>query len=239
MTWFDRAERVLPLVSHVAQVVTVALTAGGLYFTVVPLYQKAAVDEQVAKQQLKLEQLEQRVDASYQKIRKDAVRQYVFSAGMQCTGLMLPLPSLGSNKPNPDLIQQTLDINIPECMRNELANVSDIAELRQDDKAALSAAIDKASKEIDSARLAAQVRVSQVDAARDREGPLDIDAFSLQLLAILKKAGTSDQELRQLMRMLNTNSIKLKVKGAYVDLARNEIAKLLNVTWPQASTGKE
>ncbi|OJB01718.1 hypothetical protein BGV48_19115 [Burkholderia ubonensis] len=83
----------LPLVSHVAQVVTVALTAGGLYFTVVPLYQKAAVDEQVAKQQIKLEQLEQRVDASYKKIRKNAVRQYVFSVGIQCTGLMLPLPT--------------------------------------------------------------------------------------------------------------------------------------------------
>ncbi|WP_157452287.1 hypothetical protein [Burkholderia pseudomallei] len=239
MTWFEKAERVLPLVSHVAQVLTVTLTAGGLYFTVVPLYQKAAVDEQVAKQQIKLEQLEQRVDASYQKIRKSAVRQYVFNAGMQCTGLMLPLPSLGSGKDSPDLIKQTLDINIPECMRNELVAVSDIGELRPEDKAALSAAFEETSRKIDNERLTAQVQVAQVDATRDRDGPLDIDAFSLQQLAILKKAGTNDQDLRQMMRMLSSNSIKMKVKGKYVDFARSEITKLLKLDWPPAGSGKE
>lgn len=231
-TWLETAERVLPLVSHVAQVVTVAVTVGGFFFTVIPLYQKAAVDEQVAKQQSRLELLERQVDASYQKIRMDAIRGYVFSAGAECTGLMLPLPPLGSTKPAPDLAKQTLEINVPECMRKELASVSDLRGLKPEDQSALSAAVNHTAQTIDNARLAALVRIGQIDMTRDPGGPLDLDDFTLQQLAMLKKVGTSEQELRKVIRMLNANSIKLKLVKAYSGFARAEIGKLTSLSWP-------
>lgn len=91
------------------------LTAGGLYFTVIPLYQKAALDEQVAKQQLKLEELQQRVATSYGKIRSEAVRQYVFLTQSDCTGLMIHTDlSLRATPKGPDVNDQTLAINVSD-----------------------------------------------------------------------------------------------------------------------------
>ncbi|WP_186067560.1 hypothetical protein [Burkholderia gladioli] len=35
--WFESVERYVPIASHIAQVLTTILTAGGLFFTVIPL----------------------------------------------------------------------------------------------------------------------------------------------------------------------------------------------------------
>jgi hypothetical protein len=234
--WLETAEAVLPLASHVAQVLTVALTAGGLFFTVIPLYQKAAVDEQVAKQQFKLEQLEQRVEASYQKIRSDMVRRYVFNAGIQCTGLMTPPSPIGANGAAPDFTEQALAVDVPQCMRDELAKVAELHDMRPEDRTTFAAAVTRTSSAVDVARLAAQAQVARVDIAHDPVGPVDIGSYAMMQLSILKRAGLSDQEIRQLIRTLNASAKRLRLEDKYAAYARSEIGKLNDIRWSRVSS---
>ena len=79
----------LQRVSHIVQLGLFLLTLATIYFTVIPLYQKALLDEQIAEKELRLAKLEKSLDAAYRKIRASAVRsrgQSTFSAGTGSLG---------------------------------------------------------------------------------------------------------------------------------------------------------
>ncbi|CAN7423008.1 hypothetical protein LJR034_002584 [Caballeronia sp. LjRoot34] len=99
----ENLEKIVSLGGNVAQIILAAATIGAFFFTVIPLYQKAAVDEQVAKQQVKLEKLERQIRVGYERIRADAVRQYFFATGSKCTALLDPPALTQGAKPQVDL----------------------------------------------------------------------------------------------------------------------------------------
>lgn len=228
--WFESVERYVPIASHIAQVLTTILTAGGLFFTVIPLYQKAAVDEQVAKQQQELVKLEQRVESSYRKIRRDAIHRYIFNAGAQCTGLMVPV--LPVTAPAPDLTEQTLAIDVTQCLQEQRLAVAELEELRPADRAALDEAINRAARTIEDARVRARFQVSQINPAHDPVGPVELGTLVMPQIALLKKAGASEQEIRQVVRSLAANEARLKIDREYGDIARKEINASGHIAWP-------
>ncbi|WP_186020413.1 hypothetical protein [Burkholderia gladioli] len=230
--WFESVERYVPIASHIAQVLTTILTAGGLFFTVIPLYQKAAVDEQVAKQQHELVKLEQRVESSYRKIRRDAIHRYVFNAGAQCTGLMVPVLPATASAPAPDLTEQTLAIDVTQCLQEQRLSVAELEELRPADRAALDEAINRAARTIEDARVRARFQVSQINPAHDPVGPVELGTLVMPQIALLKKAGASEQEIRQVVRSLAANEARLKIDREYGDIARKQINALDHIAWP-------
>ncbi len=236
--WFETVERYVPIASHIAQVLTTVLTAGGLFFTVIPLYQKAAVDEQVAKQQQELAKLEQRVESSYRKIRRDAVHRYIFNADAQCTGLMVPVLPATANGPAPDVTEQTLAIDVPQCLHEQLLSVADLEELRPADRAALDEAINRAAGTIEDARLRARFQVAQINPGHDPVGPIELGTLVMPQIALLKQAGVSEQEIQQLVRSLAANEERLKIVRRYGDAARQEINALDNIAWPSLGQGE-
>jgi len=228
-------ERFIPLASHIAQIVMMLLTAGGLFFTVIPLYQKAAVDEQIAKQQIKLDQLERQLKLGYRKIRANAVRQYVFAAGAQCTGLMLPAPTIRSDGSVPDIPRQILQIDVSECMRRLKESSTPLRDLTQSDFQTLKASIRQASHIANVSRIAVQAQMAAIDTQHDKNGPLDLGDLAQQSLVIMKKLGASDLQLQQAIHNMATQQQKLKLLTSYQEEVRKQIDVLNNIAWPEVS----
>lgn len=77
----------LPRLSHVAQFGLFVFTLGSLYFTVIPLYQMALLDEAIAKKEVELATATKTVDRLYLGIRSYVVRDFYLQAMPACGGL--------------------------------------------------------------------------------------------------------------------------------------------------------
>jgi len=232
-TKIEKAERIVPLVSHFAQIGLFMLTAWGLFYTVIPLYQKAAVDEQVAKQQAELAGLSARLRASYVKIRGQSVLQFVTFAGPACTGLLTPV----SDEPPPegqDFESQALKTDVRSCLLEQMKHSPPIGELNQSDLAAFIAEVDKIGMRANAARLAASMEVSELRPADPTKGPVAIGRFSERALVEMKQMGASDQQLADAKRKMSLNYQKDKIVSRYTDEARKEILRLRAMTWPDS-----
>ena len=170
--------KIVSLGGNVAQIILAAATIDAFFFTVIPLYQKAAVDEQVAKQQVKLENLEQQIRAGYERIRADVVRQYFFSAGSKCMALLdPPALTLGAKQPV-DFSEHALSLDVPACMRAELHSLNIANDITPADFVAFSTAVDRTSRAVSIAQLAARARVAAIDPAGAINGPLKLPSYA-------------------------------------------------------------
>jgi hypothetical protein len=75
------------IAASISQVVAVALGAAVFYFTVIPLYSKAILEEEVAKQELALKQANAGLKASRAELREYAVKSFELFVSMTCSGL--------------------------------------------------------------------------------------------------------------------------------------------------------
>jgi hypothetical protein len=95
----------LARLSHISQFGLFALTIGALYFTVIPLYKTAALEENIARRESELNATNTKLEAAtielakvrfeiYERTRVEVIREIVSSAP-QCAGLMEPPNSFG------------------------------------------------------------------------------------------------------------------------------------------------
>src|ERR1700674_3669279 len=87
--------------SFIAQIGLCVIAAYGLFYTVIPLYQKAMIDEQIAQKTLELEKARVDLSATYGRARALAVQNAIFHLGVQCLGLNRA-SALTNPTPQPD-----------------------------------------------------------------------------------------------------------------------------------------
>ena len=211
------------------------LTAGGLFFTVIPLYQKAAVDEQVAKQQIKLEQLERKVTINYKKYRAETIRKYIYLTGSECvTGLMLPIQKIGEKQTGPDLNEQILAVNVSDCLHQNLSRTIGWEDLTEDDKKTLFVAANNIAAEIDILRLTTKAKIASIQPNLNAVGPLELGMgeFAETQLLLLKKAGATNDEIKDLVIKMSVGSQKNDLTARYSAFALSKIGTLNHLTWP-------
>jgi len=126
--------------AHLSQVGLLLLTVFGFFYTVIPLYQKAALDEAISKDEARLKALQITIDSEYAHIRDFATYDYVASVGPACTGLLLepPLPTklMKFGDAAPDLVkfqEKILDINVDACLHNYLNTSPSLKQLHPSD----------------------------------------------------------------------------------------------------------
>jgi hypothetical protein len=230
-SYLEKAERVVPLLSHIAQIGLFLLTAWGLFYTVIPLYQKAAVDEQVARQQVELERIGKELDASYAKIRRQTVIQFTFFAGPACTGLLQHIPDhvepgKQSNQKGP------LDFDIHACLTQQLQDFGLKRELTDIDRATLAAEVAKVGERLEASRLAANLAVGQLKPADPTKGPVEMGSFSEFALAEMKRLGASPQQLIDAEHKMSLSYQQRLIESRYMDEVRLQLSGLANLTWP-------
>lgn len=224
------AERIVPLVSHLTQIGLFILTAWGLFHTVIPLYQKAAVDEQVAKQQVQLTSLTARLQENYVKNRRLIVSQFAIFAGPACSGLMTPVNDEPKSA-DKDFYSETLGIDVEQCLQKQLQGFSPLKDLTNVDQDALAAQIHRIGARIDTARLAANVKYGEAQKTYPTAGPVALGSLGWQALAEMKMLGASDGQIADAKHKMSIRQQQGLIVNEYLDTFRREMLNLENMQW--------
>jgi len=152
-TW-KKADRVLDRVGQFVQIGLFIVAIVGFKYTVFPLYEKAMVDESLARSQLALTKVEDKLSASYSRIRYASVREFVLIVGPDCSGLTIPPEAtavmMGQQKSGFD--ELVLDNSIAECFNKYLIKDSGLRELSADDKIRFENELRALGKKLDTKR---------------------------------------------------------------------------------------
>lgn len=152
----------LPRLSHFAQFGLFLLTLGGFYFTVLPLYQKALLEEAIAKKELELATTTKVLDQSYSRIRTYAMREFYFNAAPTCSGLVLHRQDASASTERTEKKQTRAElifaINVPTCLQDMAEKTVALSELRSDDRKLFDTAITQLSVEMVELRKASLIQ---------------------------------------------------------------------------------
>lgn len=120
--------------ASVSQIVGIGLALAGLFYTVIPLYQKAAVDEQLARREVELKVVEAalaEVKAETYRLRRDNyMRVATRAAADECSDArrgFMPVPQ--GFKESDQEYRRSLDVGVVECINRYLARASVVKEL--------------------------------------------------------------------------------------------------------------
>lgn len=228
----------LQRLSHFAQVGLFFFTIWTIYFTVIPLYQKALLDEQIAQKEILLRKLEKEVVHSYEKIRFSALRDYVFHAGAECSGLMISPEELkkyyepASKKDN--RARAILAIKPNDCLTKALDQVTSLKELNSGDVAFLKAKVVRLASGLERNR---QLNLSRLGAAEETVrknpsmiGPLDGKPGTTGEL-VLKSVPLAKR--KSFLTWVAVEAEQYDAAEAYAAEVRSALTALYRITWPE------
>jgi hypothetical protein len=226
----------LPRLSNIAQVVLLALTAGAFYLTVLPLYQKALLDEAFARKEIELKQVTATLDAKYAKLREVAVRVFVINADADCSGFSEVLPAT-RNAPtrNADNLEvKAFTIDVKKCLLDHEAKAPSLAELRPDDRAFFQATVAAVADRIaklqpDAAasywRAEADINASNIDAYANKS------EFTTRALAVLSRY-MQPEDVAAHRRKQAVAELRAERLSAYRNEISAQLRTLIKMKWP-------
>lgn len=127
-------------VSYIAQVGLFFLTTFTIFYTVIPIYQNANLQESIAKKEIEYKQLQDKEKTLYLKLRKEYSRKYVVDAISQCspTEILMRQPSEDDSKKSHDVrmkeLKTFLNKDITSCFEKTFYSNPYIKELRDTDQ---------------------------------------------------------------------------------------------------------
>lgn len=221
----------LPRFSNLAQVVLLLLTAGSLYFTVLPLYQKALLDEAIAKKEVELKAASAVLESKYVQIRRFTMREYIQVTGPDCMDMLRKIPQSPNEARAPDI---TLTLDIKQCLLKHESETRSLSELRPADREFLRQHLsllgEKLSKYQTDARLA--VEQAEQDVNSDNIDELASKrVFASRLNGILSKIA-SPQQIADFKRRSAVDELKWQRTEKYRNSVSAELFGLLKLNWP-------
>ena len=161
----------LQRISQFSQFGLLLVTLGTIYFTVIPLYQKSLLDEEIARKEIMLGNLKKELNASYIKIRNSTVDDFIRHAALKCSGALIPIPltlSEALNRPN-SVMDSVLFIKPEECLSKEI-EISNLSSLKQKDLALLQAEVAQVGRKLEPLRKEAlrKYNAAEVEVTRDQ-----------------------------------------------------------------------
>ncbi|MEX5559710.1 hypothetical protein Q1J45_19275 [Pseudomonas rhodesiae] len=234
----------LSRLSHISQFGLFALTIGALYYTVIPLYKTAALEESIARREAELSAMNSKLGiatASLEKIkaeiydrnRADLIKG-IISVAPYCSGLMTP-PRDPDNSENAELGDHLLKIDAANCLRDRFVVSEANSILSAEDYLTLKKAIEETSNNLSKI---------QNKALNDMETLPERAAKDPSILAplgpYLKKAEEFNEFVESIIPGTTNKKSKLEfalsstrtqISMKYVESVNNEILKLWEVEW--------
>lgn len=226
----------LPRISHFSQFGLFVITIGGLYFTVLPLYQKAVLEEAIARKEVALAASEKSLEQSYVRLRAFAVKEFVFGTGAQCSSLMLPPRALRAlnekSSPIPSAAEEIFGINAGACLKEEFQKSKSIKELRPGDLQTMASYVERIAADL-TVRRDAALKEHQSVPQRAKTDPSilkPLGPFSERMLVLLSKSQPSAwiDASRFSSAVKETQSAVAREYDAHV---RDQIATLRSIKW--------
>lgn len=226
----------LPRINHFSQLGLFAIAMWSLYFTVLPLYQKAVLEESIAKKELELAASEKALEQTYSRIRHYAVREFVFSAGAECSSLMIrPSDTRWDAKPSPapSMAEQILKIDTEACLKKELQQVPSLKELRPKNLRTLSDHVIRIATEIKKRQGNAWEKYKSLpqNAAKDPSILKPPGHFGEGALILLSKLHYPPSEIEATRFSLSIQETQSAVAYEYDNYVRDQILTLRSIDW--------
>jgi len=235
--------------SHLSQFGLFLFTVGTLYFTVLPLYQKALLDEAIARKEVELIQTNEALEKAYGQLRKSEIRMYIMGAGAECSGLLIPpaIPRLNASGPRESLAEQVFKINVRTCLE-EVATARAIKQvLRLADYEFLMSKIQELSLRLEDKKRGATAEHDGLP-ERARLNPSSIPppiGFTARAIELFEKAHDEANDRSSESRKLESKIVLEKkrfqaaisqardgVVWTYSKDVQNEILALNKLQWP-------
>lgn len=218
--------------SHVAQFGLFLITAGTIYFTVIPLYQKALLDEQIARREIELNRIQDELDVAYKKIRASSVSTYIFRVGVECSGVLLPVDQTGEESgERVDFAKRVLSISPEECLRREI-EMAALKELRPGDMSFFQVEVSRVGTRLEASRKEALDEYSGAE-QRARNRPLDMPRGPVaRAMAEHLLTGESEDFRRNVLAQIAVDEERSAIGSAYGDKFRKEVSNLRKINWP-------
>lgn len=226
----------LPRISHFSQFGLFVVTIGALYFTVLPLYQKAVLEEAIARKEVQLAASEKALKDSYARLRSFAIREFVFGTGAKCSSLIFPQKAFRAldekQSSVPSEAEEIFNINAGTCLKEEFQKAKSLKELRSSDLQVLASHIDRITANIAAKRESAlrEYRDIPQRAIADPSILKPLGPFSERMLALLSKSqpGAWVEANRFSMAVKQTQSAVAHEYDAYI---RDQVVTLRTIKW--------
>lgn len=234
-TWLSR-------LSHFSQIGLLVVAVFGYVYTVIPVYQKSLLDEQIAQKETQLKSLQVKLDESYALNRADVVRNFVRGASYRCTGID-KLPRYASDNFDKKInikqkLKEVFEININECLSNPFYISKKIkASLNPEDFKKLTKEVINITTDLDKTRLALRAAFFnfETEAASNPKilEQIQLDhSFEYRMLEIQKSSMTKkDYESALFTAQINQGLDNIRTK--YSDEIHKELVKLTKIDWPK------
>ncbi|WP_372029248.1 hypothetical protein [Pseudomonas kurunegalensis] len=234
----------LSRLSHISQFGLFALTVGALYYTVIPLYKTAALEESIARREAELTAMNIKLDAataSFEKIkaeiydrnRKDLI-QGIISVSPYCSGLMTP-PSSPDRSEDRELGKHLLKVNAAQCLQEEFEARGAVSILTADDYLILKKAVESICNKLSEMQKKALMDIDTLPerAAKDSSilaplGPYSKEHEEFVELIESLAPGIIDKKSKFKSALASTRT---KISMDYVASVAEEILKLREIKW--------
>lgn len=226
----------LPRISHFSQFGLFVITIGGLYFTVLPLYQKAVLEEAIARKEIQLATSEKALEDSYARLRSFTMREFVFGTGAKCSSLMLPPRTLRplniKPTPAPSAAEEIFSINAGECIREEFKKSKSIKEFRSADQQNLSSHVERISVNIEAKRESALTEYRNIPQRAKIDPSIleGLDSIEESILAFSAKS-KSDSWVEAKRFSIAVEKMQSAVAHEYDKYIRDQVATLYSIKW--------
>ena len=178
----------------------------GYFYTVVPLYQKSVLDEEIAKKEIELIEMQKKLDENYAQLRKLLTGQFIFFVGLECTGM--PKKALNFQSANLETelllhLSNRLKNNGLTCLQNELGKSTRLLQtLKNEDYKLFSNEIDKVGNQIELRRKSA------IAEFEGRKKQFEIDGEAEPLISITQAYFNFSKEAIYSLKKLDWSNVK-------------------------------
>lgn len=230
--------------ASVAQIAGVALALAGLFYTVIPLYQKAAVDEQLARREAELKAIEANLKRAraeaYRLRREEVMRAMSRRASDGCAdtrNTVMRLPDIGEPRDQVHNRLVALSINVESCVGRYLADVVATKTLSDEDAAFLTAWTKSLAAELEASRQQAIRTIADLPEIGKRD-PSRLDAVGSavaradEIYGRYRALYSEEQRARQAEDRFNYR-VQITQERVAGDYRSNVFRRLLNELEPK------
>ena len=235
----------LSRVSHFSQFGLFALTIGAFYFTVIPLYKTAALEESIARREAELSAMNSKlVDATaaletvgfeiYERNRGDLI-QGIVTAAPYCSGLMMHTTQSEKSKDR-ELGNNLLKIDAAQCIQDEFNQRKSEAILTSEDYKELDEAVRQIAANLSEIQKKTILDIENVPRLAEKDpstlsppGPYASEVEQLDRLVEEVAPGLIDKKGKFKVAVERT---RRNMTIAYHDLVLKEFFNLREIEWP-------
>ncbi|MFG5411145.1 hypothetical protein ABXN37_27370 [Piscinibacter sakaiensis] len=222
--------------SHFAQFGLFLFTVGSLYFTVIPLYQKAVLEEAIAKREIELKALNDRFDAAYKRLRASAVRDFQMLATPHCAGLYNPpraatLQASAAEERTPRAVF-VFSVDVRSCLTNVASETRALSDLSAADRRQFDEELSKVIGRLEAKKASALEEYSKIPAElTDAEAEaLPADSYRVRHLELMARV-RGREAMRLARRRLAADLKREEVGSDYERSITEELLVLRRTAW--------